>query len=179
MAMDIALRTERGPASVVPELRDLMRKASPELANTKFTTMDRIVEDSYGNQQLAARLLIVFGGSALLLCLTGLYGLLAYLVTQRTRELGVRIALGAQRSDVMWLVMRQAGWMLLTGTAVGLAFAYFTSRLLASFLYGVTAHDVWTMVAVSFLLLVSGLGAAYVPARRAAGVDPMEALRAE
>jgi predicted permease len=179
MAMDIAVRTERGPASVVPELRELMRKASPELANTKFTTMDQIVEDSYGNQQIAARLLMVFGGSALLLCLAGLYGLLAYLVTQRTRELGVRIALGAQRGHVMWLVMRQAGWMLLCGSALGLGLAYFTSRSVGSFLYGVKPHDAWTMVAVSVLLVGSGLGAAFVPARRAAKVDPMEALRAE
>jgi ABC-type antimicrobial peptide transport system permease subunit len=179
MAMDIAVRTERSPASVVPELRDLMRKASPELGSTKFTTMNQIVEDSYGNQQIAARLLMVFGGSALLLCLAGLYGLLAYLVTQRTRELGVRIALGAQRGHVMWLVMRQAGWMLLCGSAVGLGLAYFTSRLVGSFLYGVKPHDAWTMVAVSVLLVGSGLGAAFVPARRAAKVDPMEALRAE
>jgi ABC-type antimicrobial peptide transport system permease subunit len=179
MAMDLAVRTERGPASVVPELRDLMRKASPELGSTKFTTMNQIVEDSYGNQQIAARLLMVFGGSALLLCLAGLYGLLAYLVTQRTRELGVRIALGAQRGHVMWLVMRQAGWMLLCGSAVGLGLAYFTSRLVGSFLYGVKPHDAWTMVAVSVLLVGSGLGAAFVPARRAARVDPMEALRAE
>jgi len=179
MAMDLAVRTERSPASVVPELRDLMRKASPELGSTKFTTMNQIVEDSYGNQQIAARLLMVFGGSALLLCLAGLYGLLAYLVTQRTRELGVRIALGAQRGHVMWLVMRQAGWMLLCGSAVGLGLAYFTSRLVGSFLYGVKPHDAWTMVAVSVLLVGSGLGAAFVPARRAAKVDPMEALRAE
>jgi len=179
IAMDIALRTERTPVSIVPELRDLMRKASPELATTKFTTMDQIVEDSYGNQQIAARLLVVFGGSALLLCMAGLYGLLAYLVTQRTRELGVRIALGAQRRHVMWMVMRQAGWMLAVGSAVGLCLSYSISRLLESFLYGVKPHDGWTMLAVSVVLVCCGLGAAYLPARRAAGVDPMVALRCE
>jgi ABC-type antimicrobial peptide transport system permease subunit len=82
---------------------------------SNFTTMDQIVEDSYGSQQLAAKLLIVFGGSALLLCITGIYGLLAYLVTQRTRELGLRIALGAQRGHLMGIVLRQASWMPLAG----------------------------------------------------------------
>ena len=179
VAMDLAVRTELSPAAIVPELRAAMQKANPALAGTKFTTMDQIVEDSYGNQQIAARLLMVFGGSALLLCVAGLYGLLAYLVTQRTRELGVRIALGAQRGHVMWLVMRQAGGMLVTGSAMGLGLAYFASTLLGSFLYGVKPHDAWTMVAVSVVLVCCGLGAAYLPARRAAGVNPIEALRAE
>jgi putative ABC transport system permease protein len=94
MAMDIAVRTERNPASITPELRELMRKASPELANSTFTTMEHVVEDSYGSQQLASRLLEIFGGAALVLCIADIYGLLAYL-TERTRELDVRIALGA------------------------------------------------------------------------------------
>ena len=96
--MDLAVRTDRSPSSIIPELRDLMRQASPELSDSTFTTMDQVVEDSYGSQQLAARLLIVFGGSALLDCVTGIYGLLAYLVAHRTKELGLRIALGAQRA---------------------------------------------------------------------------------
>jgi ABC-type antimicrobial peptide transport system permease subunit len=97
IAMSIAVRTERDPATVIPELRDVMRKASPELANSSFTTMEQVVEDTYGSQQLASRLVEIFGGTALVLCIAGVYGLLAYLVTQRTRELGIRIALGAQR----------------------------------------------------------------------------------
>jgi len=179
IAMDLAVRTERSPASMVPELRDVMRKSNSELANTKFTTMDQIVEDSYGNRQIVARLLTVFGVSALLLCLAGLYGLLAYMVTQRTRELGVRIALGARRGHVMWLVMRQAGRVLVAGSVAGLMMAYFTSRFVGSFLYEVKPHDVWTLAVGSTLLLASGLAAAYLPARRAAAVDPMETLRAE
>jgi ABC-type antimicrobial peptide transport system permease subunit len=177
--MDLAVRTERSPSSIIAELRSVMRDASPELATSTFTTMDQIVEDSYGSQQLAARLLIAFGGSALLLCITGIYGLLAYLVTQREREMGIRIALGAQRGDVMAIVLRQAGWMLLTGAAAGLILAYMTSLLLRTFLYGITPHDPWTMLAVTLLLLGGGLAAAYLPARRAAMVDPMQALRTE
>ncbi len=179
MAMDLAVRTERDPTAMMPLLRRVMREASPELANSNFTTMDQIVEDSYGSQRLAARLLEIFGGTALVLCIAGIYGLLAYLVTQRTRELGIRIALGAQRGRVMALVLRQAGGMLLCGLSVGLALAYASSRLLRSLLYGVHPRDPWTMGVVTLVLLCGGLAAAYLPARRAAAVDPMEALRSE
>ena len=179
IAMDLAVRTERSPASVIPELRVLMTKASPELAASDFKTMDEVVEDSYGSQQLAARLLLIFGGSALLLCIAGIYGLLAYLVAQRTRELGLRIALGAQRGDVMWLVLRQAGWMLVVGSGIGLALAYLGSLGLRMFLYGVKPDDPWTMGAVTLLLLIGGLAASYLPARRAAMIDPMQALRTD
>ena len=141
--------------------------------------MDQVVEDSFGEQRMAARLLQIFAGAALLLCVAGLYGLLAYLVTQRTQELGVRIALGARRGQVIWLVIRQAGWILLAGSAIGLAVSFSLKRLLASFLYGVQAHDALTLSAASLLLLGTGLSAAYIPARRAASVDPMQALRAE
>jgi predicted permease len=179
IAMDLAVRTSRPAAEVIPELREILRQASPELQNATITTMDQIVEDSYGSQRLAAHLLEIFGGSALLLCVAGLYGLLAYLVTQRTRELGVRIALGASRGDLLWLVMRQAGAMLLLGVALGSGLALASGRLVGRFLYGVSAHDGKTLVAAAMLLLISGLTAAYLPARRAAGADPMEALRAE
>jgi predicted permease len=179
VAMDLALRTSRPAAEIVPELREVLRQASPELQNVTITTMDQIVEDSYGSQRLAAHLLEIFGGSALLLCVAGLYGLLAYVVTQRTRELGVRIALGASRRNLLWLVMRQASAMLLMGVALGTVLALASGRLVGGFLYGVSAHDGKTLVAAAMLLLISGLTAAYLPARRAAGADPMEALRAE
>jgi ABC-type antimicrobial peptide transport system permease subunit len=179
IAMDLAVRTERPSASIVPEIKELMRRASPELANTEFVSMDQIVEDSYGNQQIMARLLIVFGGAALLLCLSGIYGLLTQLVAQRTREIGVRMALGADRGRVIRMVMRQAGRMLVAGGLAGLALVYFTGKLVDGFLYGVGAYDGWTLGVISLLLLASGLASAYLPARRAAAIDPMEALRAE
>jgi predicted permease len=177
--MDIALRTERPKVEMIPELRDILRHASPEFQNATITTMDQIVEDSYGSQRLAAHVLEIFGGSALLLCVAGLYGLLAYVVTQRTRELGVRIALGARRGNLLWLVMRQAAAMLLTGVAVGSALALAFGRLVRGFLYGVSAHDGSTLAGAAAVLLASGLMAAYLPARRAADVDPVEALRSE
>jgi predicted permease len=179
LAMNLAVRTEQSPSSFVPELREVLRSTSPELAGSTFTTMDRIVDDSFGDQRMAACLLQIFGGSALLLCVAGLYGLLAYLVTQRTQELGVRLALGAQQGQVIWLVMQQAGWILLTGSAIGLMVSFFSTRMLAGFLYGVQAHDTLTLSAAILLLLGTGLAAAYVPARRAASVDPMQALRTE
>jgi predicted permease len=179
IAADLALRTDRPMKEMIPELRAILKQASPELANATITTMDQIVEDSYGSQRLAAHLLEIFGGAALLLCVAGLYGLLAYIVTQRTREMGVRIALGAPRARLLWLVMRQAGAMLIAGLILGTALAWASARLVRGFLFGVQAHDGWTMAGAAVLLLVSGLLAAYLPARRAAAVDPMEALRAE
>lgn len=179
IAMDLALRTDRSSASIIPELRSILRQASPELENANITTMDQVVEDSYGSQTLAAHLLEIFGGSALLLCIAGLYGLLAYIVTQRTREIGVRIALGAQRGNVLWLVLRQAGVMVIAGVVIGIGLALLGGKLVQSYLYGVSTHDAWTLGVVAALLLISGLLAAWLPARRAAHVNPVEALRAE
>jgi ABC-type antimicrobial peptide transport system permease subunit len=179
VAMDLAVRTQSPPETMIPDLRSILGQANPDLAHATFNTMDQVVEDSFGSQRLAAHLLEIFGAVALLLCLGGLYGLLRYTVTQRTREMGLRIALGAQRKDVVWLVMRQAGYMLLVGMTLGLGLALTSSRLIQGFLYGVNARDGWTFTCAAALLLVSGLGAAYLPARSAASVDPMKALRTE
>jgi ABC-type antimicrobial peptide transport system permease subunit len=160
-------------------LREALRTASPDLSASTFSTMDQVVEDSFGSQNLAAHLLEIFGGSALLLCLAGIYGLLSYLVAQRRQEIGLRIALGAQQWNVMSLVLRQAGWMLVAGLGIGLGMAYLGTRALRTLLYGVKADDPWTAGAVALVLLVGGLAASLVPARRAARVDPAEALRAE
>ncbi len=179
IAMDLVVRTGRDPKMIIAEMREALRQADPALAGSNFTTMDQVVEDSFGSQRLAAHLLEIFGGSALLLCVAGLYGLLAYVVSQRTRELGVRLALGARRSDLLWLVMRQASVMLVSGVVIGLALALASGRVVRSYLYGVSARDGWTLGFVAAILILIGLLAAYLPARRAASVDPMEALRAE
>jgi len=179
IAMDLAVRTHRPVSQVIPELREALRQASPELANSNIITMDQIVEDSYGSQTLAAHLLEIFAGSALLLCIAGLYGLLAYIVSQRTREMGLRFALGARRADVIWLVMSQAGLLVVTGIILGVILALISTRFIRSYLYGVSAHDTRTLAAVAIVLLFSGAVAAWLPARRAAKVNPVEALRAE
>ncbi len=161
LAMDLAVRTNRSPASIFPERRRLMREASPELAAGKLSTMDQIVADSYGSQHLAAQLLEIFSGCALLLSLAGIYGLLAYMLAQRNRELAVRFALGAQQRDVMWIILRQLGWVLFSGSVLGLTLASRSSKLLRTFLYGVTPHDPWTMAAVTLLLVLGGLASAF------------------
>jgi ABC-type antimicrobial peptide transport system permease subunit len=179
MSMDLAVRSARSLTLVTPELREALRAASPDFSASTFSTMDQVVEDSFGNQNLAAHLLEIFGGSALLLCLAGIYGLLSYLVAQRRQEIGVRIALGAQQWNVMSLILRQAGWMLAAGLGIGLGLAYLGTSALRTLLYGVKAGDPWTVCIVSLVLLVGGIAASLVPARRAALVDPTEALRAE
>jgi hypothetical protein len=177
--VELAIRTSVAPQVFVPDLRRTMIAMDADLEASKIETMDQVVEDSFGNQKLAAQLLEVFAATALLVALSGLYGLLSYLVSQRTRELGVRLALGAQRRNIMGMLLGQAGRMLFAGAATGLILAYASTRLLARFLYGVKPQDASTMAAVTVLLLVSGFVAAYLPARKAAHVDPMLALRGE
>ena len=176
---DLAVRSNRDPKSLIPELNHVMRQLNPDLAGTEVRTMDEIVDDAMGSQILAAHLLEALGGLALLVALAGLYSLLAYLVTLRTRELGLRLALGAQRGDILSLVLRGAGVLLLTGMAVGIAISLLTAHLLHSMLFGVKQYDVPTLITAPILLLLVGTFAAWLPARRAAHLEPMQALRTE
>jgi predicted permease len=178
-AMDLVVRTDRPLAGFVPELRGLMHKAVPQMADPAIETMDQMVEDSYRNQTLAVRVLEVFGGVALLLCIAGIYGLVAYMVTQRTHEIGVRIAVGAQRMDILWLILRQAGILTLAGVAVGMLASALGGRLVQTFLYGISAHDGWVLLCVGVTVTAFSAVAAYLPARRAMAVDPVRALQAE
>ena len=175
--IELAIRTSRDPETFIPDLRRAMVEMNPDLKDSSFTTMTQVVEDAMGSQLLAAHLLELFAGSALLVALAGLYGLLTYLVTQRTQELGVRLALGAQRADIVRMLLQQALWLLAAGAVLGVGLAYLSGRLLATFLYGVKTGDLWTLSAVTILLLLSGLAAAYVPSRRASRLDPLQALR--
>ncbi|HYX53653.1 MAG TPA: FtsX-like permease family protein, partial [Candidatus Limnocylindrales bacterium] len=176
---DFAIRSSVPPQQLMADLRRVMVDLNPELQASEIMTMDQVVEDSLGSQLLAAHLLEIFAGAALGVALAGLFGLLTYLVGQRTHELGIRLALGAQRETILAMILKQATVMLALGAAMGIALAWFATRLLASFLFGVRAHDLWTIASVSLVLLISGMLAAYIPARRAAQVNPLEALRAE
>jgi predicted permease len=177
--MDIVVRTRLAPESAFRVVRDAVHQLNPNLAFAEQTTMQQVVDASLGPQTLAARLLAIFGFAALLIAVAGIYGLLAYSVSQRTRELGVRLALGAQRENILWLVLRHALVLLALGVAVGLAVAWAASGVLRSFLYGAIGYDAATIVLVVLTLGLCGLIASYLPARRAAAVDPVEALRTE
>jgi predicted permease len=177
--MQLAVRTEIAPGALIPELRRKIAEASSRLAIGDFTTMEAALEDSLGAQRLAAKVVGTFGGLALLITVVGLYGLLSFLVEQRTQEIGIRMALGADRSAVVGMVMRQTLMLMGAGVVMGLGLALWSNRLLHGFLYGVSATDPWTMGLAPLGLVICGLLAAVVPARRAAGVNPVEALRAE
>ena len=123
--------------------------------------------------------MVAFAGMALLLAMAGLFGVLSYAVTQRTSEIGLRLALGAHQSNVLRLVLSHASMLVVAGVAIGLAGCVILSRLISGVLYGVTPTDVWAYVTVSVLLMAVALAAAYLPARRAMRVAPMVALRYE
>jgi predicted permease len=177
--MELAIRTEVAPGTMVAELRRQIAEVNPHLAIGEFSTMSEAVEDSIGAQKLAAGVVGVFGGLALLITLVGLYGLLSYIFEQRTREIGIRMALGADRAAVISMVMRQALLLMALGAAAGVCIALWSNRLLHAFLFGVTASDPWTIALAPLGLVLCGLAAAAVPARRAAGLNPIDALRAE
>jgi len=177
--MDIVVRTQVAPEAAFRAVRNAVHELNPNLAFADQTTMQQVVDDSLGGQTLAARLLAIFGLVALLIAVAGIYGLLAYSVSQRTRELGVRIALGAQRENILWLILRHAVVLLVTGMALGLAVAWAASGVLRSFLYGAATWDIATILLVVLTLGLCGLAASYLPARRAAGVDPIEALHTD
>jgi len=177
--MQLAVRTRNAPALMIPELGRIIRQENPHVVIGDVTTMDQSVEDSIGTQRLAALVIGAFGGLALLITVVGLYGLLTYAVTRRTREIGIRMALGADRGQVMRMILRSALVLMAFGITIGLASSFWTNRLLQSFLYGVTKNDPAILFLGSAILLLSGILAALIPARRAASTDPMQALRTE
>ena len=141
--------------------------------------MQQIVADSIARQRFAMMLFSIFAAGALLLAGLGIYGVLSYIVGQRTREVGIRMALGAQKGDVVRAVLRDGAGMTLPGIAIGLVLALGLTRLMSAMLFGVKPTDLLTFVSVAALLCAVALLACYLPARRAAALDPVQALRAE
>jgi predicted permease len=170
-----------GAGSLAQAASAIRAEVQPKLAGklVRIETLTSQLESSLVQERLMATLASAFGGLALMLAAVGLYGVLAYTVVRRTNEIGIRLALGAQRSQVLGLVMRDATRMLALGTALGLPAAWAASRLVSSMLFGLATTDPSTIVLAIALLVVTGLLAAYLPARRATKVDPLVALRCE
>ncbi|MEO8426416.1 MAG: ABC transporter permease [Verrucomicrobiota bacterium] len=175
----VVIKTALPPETLVPAVRREVQALDPEQPIYDLRTMAAIRHDSLAPQRLNLALLGLFAFVALTLAVIGLYGVLAYAVTQRTREIGIRIALGAQRHDVLGLVVREGVKLTLVGVALGLAGAFGLTRFLTSLLYEVKPSDPLTLLAMPLLLLMVALFACWLPARRAAAVDPIEALRCE
>ncbi|MEK6286992.1 MAG: ABC transporter permease [Acidobacteriota bacterium] len=178
-SMALTVRTHADPASISSAIRSQIASVDKELAVANLETMTTILNRSVAPRRAIMLLLVGFGVIAALLAVIGIYGVLSYTVAGRAQEIGVRIALGARSSDVLRLVIGQGMKLTLVGVGIGAVAAFALTRFMASLLYGVSATDVVTFVAVSLLLTVAALAACLVPARRATKVDPMEALRCE
>jgi predicted permease len=178
-AVAVVLRTEGDPTAVMSSVRRAVEEIDPREVVYNVQTMNEVVSNSFAARRLSMILLGVFAALALLLACVGIYGVISYLVGQRTHEIGVRIALGAQRSDVLRLVIGHGARMALLGVAIGVGTALGLTRLMANQLFGVSAHDPLTFAGVAMLLTLVAIAACYVPARRAMRVDPMIALRHE
>jgi macrolide transport system ATP-binding/permease protein len=177
----LAVRTGHDAGTMLPVIVNTLRQIDPELSVSDEATMNEKIDGTQAAllHRSSAWLVGGFAAMALILGVVGLYGVIAYSVNQRTREIGVRMALGAQRSSVYRLVMQQAGWLTVAGLAIGLVCSVGTSMLIRKLLFGVQAWDGMTLGGVAVLLGLASIAASFLPARRAASVNPVEALRAE
>jgi predicted permease len=176
--LSVVVRATVGPPSLIPAMRNVVRSLNPELP-IDFRTLEEVHSSSLDHRRFSLVIFGAFGCVALLLAAMGIYGVTTYAVSQRTQEIGIRMALGARMIDVLKLVLRNAMSLVLIGTAIGVAGAFALTRLMTSLLFGVTATDVPTFVLVAIGLIAVALVSCYLPARRATKVDPLVALRYE
>jgi putative ABC transport system permease protein len=177
--MNLVVKTSSDPLSLVPSVRQDIQAVDREQPIFNIKTMDQLVSDSVGPRRFNALLLVLFAAVALILAAVGVYGVMSYSVTQRTHEIGIRMALGAQPSDILKLVLRHGMIVILIGITIGLAVAFSLTRVISSLLFGVESTDLLTFVTLPLLLVVIAFLACYIPAHRAARVDPLLALRYE
>jgi predicted permease len=177
--MSFYVRSHQDPLPMANTLRDTVRGADANLPVYDLKTVERVVDEDLFAERVIAGLSAAFGGLAALLATLGIYGVLAYLVVQRTREIGIRVALGAEAGHVRGLVFKEVGWMMVGGAVVGLPLAYGLARLSESLLYGVHAGDVPVYAASLGMVCLVALAASYIPSRRATRIDPIVALRYE
>lgn len=178
-AMSYALRTERLPADLLPEVRRAVREIDPNLPIYAVRTMEETVAESLAATSFTMVLLAIGALMALLIGTVGIYGVMSYAVAQRTREIGVRMALGAAGSSIVGMVLRQGLIVIAIGTVLGVLGAVALTRVMRSILFGVEPIDPLTFASVGLVLAAVALAATYLPARRAARVDPAESLRFE
>ena len=175
----LVIQTHAASKSLMEEVRRTISQLAPESAVFGISMVEHALSESAGPWRFLCQLLELFAGIALLLAVIGIYGVILYAVAERTHELGLRMALGAQRGQVVGLVLRQAMVLALVGVGIGLAGSFAATPLLADFLYGIKSHDVMTLALVSFVLIAVTFLASYFPARRATRIDPMRTLRHE
>jgi putative ABC transport system permease protein len=175
---NLVVKTEMDPRRIAGVVRELVQRRDRDIAVDGVGTLDAVLAESLAPQRVITVALALFSGLALLLASLGLYGVLAYHVAQRTREIGVRIALGADPGRLLASVLSRSGVMVLPGLAIGLTAALTGTRLIAGLIYGVTPHDPWSIAGATLSLAFVALAASALPAWRAARVDPVEALRA-
>jgi putative ABC transport system permease protein len=178
-SMTLVIRTQGDPSSVAPAARNVIRNIDPEQPVGEVSTMEGLLAKSVSRSRFSAILLSIFSLVALVMAAVGIYGVMSYSVQQRTHEIGLRMALGAQQGDVLRLIVKQGVILGLIGVAAGLVASFGLTRLVVSLLFEVPATDTRTFVAVSVGLFVTTLIACYIPARRATKVDPLVALRYE
>jgi predicted permease len=173
------IRYAGSATEILPSIRAAVSRAEPALTMLRVKTLERQTEESFARERLLAWLTSYFGVFAVLLACIGLYGLMSYGVTQRTAEMGLRMALGAQPSAVRWLVVRESAWTVIAGAAIGFVAVFGVIRFVQSQLFGVEPNDPATLAGATALLLTMAFAAAYLPARRASRIDPLTALRHE
>jgi putative ABC transport system permease protein len=178
-ALSVLIRTAQSPAMLLPAVRDRVHSIEPAAMVFRGETLDQYLSLSLGQPRFNALLLSVFGALAMVLAIVGLYGAVAYTVSQRTNEIGIRMALGATPNAVLRMVLGRGMHLALTGGVIGVAATFLLTRVMKSLLFGVGAMDPFTILGVSMLMGTVAVAASYIPARRAMRVDPMVALRYE
>jgi putative ABC transport system permease protein len=175
----IGVRTAEDPVAMTRTIAAAVHSVDPQIALARLRTMDQVKDESLGEDRYTMVLFAAFAAAALLLAAVGIYGLMAFSVAQRTQEIGLRLALGAGKLGVIWLILREASLLAAIGLGMGLAGSVFVGRTMRTTLYGVAAMDFAVIASVAVILFFTAMFASYLPARRAASIDPIQALRTD